>query len=78
MDSKKSKNCELSSIKFGAHTIDTLLNRIWITLRQIEHLNDRKVLKFTKINETLRKLLNETGVHVGKLINFKLKLFTII
>jgi hypothetical protein len=34
----------------------------------MENLNDRKVLKSTKINETLRKLLNETGVHVGKLI----------
>ena len=72
MNSKKSNNCDLSSIKFGAYSIDTLLDRIWITLRQIEHLNDRKVLKLTKINETFRKLLNETGVHVGKLIIFKL------
>ena len=68
MDCKISNNCDLSSFKYGAYTIETLLDRIWITLRQMEILNDRKVLKSTKINETLRKLLNETGVHVGELI----------
>ena len=78
MDSKKSNNCDLSSIKYGAYSIDTLLDRIWITLRQIERLNDRKVLKLTKMNETFNKILNETGVRVGMLIIFKLKLFTII